>query len=195
MFDTDFTKLELSKLIEVVREVDQPTNCYVEIGVFRGGTFKTVLDNTTDLYCYGIDLFEDFIKNEDNTHITGTIHRIELDKELIKHVSYKRYQLNKEDSATSLRRMELGCGVILIDGNHKFYATLMDFILSYTILDSGYILFHNASNTMYPDKDYIESDGGPYKVVELAKTFPKLTYIGTFDRLAIFKKEENGTKA
>jgi len=191
MFESDFTKLESDKLIEYAQIVDEWTEpSYLEIGVFKGGSLLKVLENTEKLQCFGIDLFEDFCENKDNTHVTGTISKEELRLALFDKWFADRVSLYKGDSRSEIQEFGINRlnGLILIDGNHKFHAALTDFILSYNVLKRGYILMHNASTHMYPDKDYVECDGGPNRVLSVIQSFPGIEYIGMFDRLAVLSK-------
>lgn len=198
MFESDFTKLESEKLIELARIIDVWENPrYIEIGVFSGGSFVKVLDNTNKTECLGIDLFEDFKENSNNTHVTGTVKILELTNKIIERNGADRFRLVKNNSVNVLHQF-LGSddsekdeieGMILVDGNHKFYSALTDFVFSYNILKVGYILMHNASNNLGPDVDYVKCDGGPYEVVKLAEKFPGIKYLGTFDRLAVLSKK------
>jgi hypothetical protein len=192
MFNTDLTRLETEKLIECVRKTGE--NIYIEIGVFEGGTLKKVLEQTK-AYCIGVDLFEDFVVNNDNTHVTGTISRQSLREALEQHFRYTRFELFKLDSKVFFKSLvymskNKETAVVFIDGNHKYQACMDDVMGALSLISKGYIILHNASNTWEPDTWYIAADGGPYQVTQdlIARSAElRLTYEGTFDRSSIFK--------
>ena len=189
MFESDLTPTETKVLLDIVTTMDAPKNHYVEIGVFMGGTFSRVLQKTKHIQCVGVDLFEDFVLDKkSNTHENETLKMADLDAALSK--TTNRHKLHKSDSVDYFNNLPRNsiAGVIFIDGNHKFYGCMLDFVGAYRVLEKGYILFHNASNkAMCPDNHYVDEDGGPYAVVQAALKFPGVKYIGTFDRTAVLE--------
>ena len=193
MFNTDLTQLETEKLIDCIRKTGE--QYYLEIGVFEGGTIKKVLEQT-NAKCEGVDLFEDFVINNNNTHVTGTITQKSL-QEALQQLFPDRFFLYKMDSKKFFDKRIIYkdssarlIGVVFVDGNHKYQACLDDVMGALNLLTKGYIILHNASNTWEPDTWYIRDDGGPYKVTQdlIARSEELgLTYEGTFDRSSIFK--------
>ncbi len=184
-FNSDLTPAEITALLQCAHEcaTEMKYPEYIEIGVFEGGTMKRVIETGAFHKYTGIDLFEDWYKDtEKNTHVSGTVSLAELQQAL------PAARLLKGDSARILPTLNLMSGMIFIDGNHKFLPTLADLLLSMRIMDHGYILLHNVTNDQYPDVEYYRADGGPFDVVEIAKSFGTLNYITTVDRLAIFEK-------
>lgn len=184
VFDTDLTKLEIETILKYCEEA--PGETYMEIGVYGGATLNEVMKNYKFHNYIGVDLFEDFEKSDDNTHIGETLNVDQLREALPQRPGLK---LLKMDSRELLSEFPYGfTGLIFIDGNHTYNATLIDFLNAHMLLNYGFICIHNATNSLYPDADYVAADGGPYKVVEYAKKVKDLEYIGTFDRLAVFRK-------
>lgn len=185
LLGSDLTPLEIEKLLECCSKA--PGETYLEIGVYAAGTFNLVATKYNFHNYVGVDLFEDFKKSPDNTHIDETFSVDQIRAAL---PSYRdNIKLLKIDSRELLAEIPYGfAGLIFIDGNHTYNATMIDFLTSHMLLQYGFICIHNASNTMHPDINYVAADGGPYAVVEFAKKLPDLEYLGTFDRLAIFRK-------
>ena len=163
---------------------------YIEIGVFMGGTFKAILEQTKNqnVHCWGLDLFEDQVDCDTNTHISGTCHKQVLEDDL-KQCGYKHFDLIKGDSIDTLLGMKpIPNGVIFIDGNHTYKATMLDFLLANFIIQHGYFIFHNSTNTHQPDIQYVQRDGGPYLVIQHILQQTNLEFIGLFDRNTVLKK-------
>lgn len=185
LLESDLTPVEIEALLKYCEQA--PGETYMEIGVYAAGTFNKVC-RTFEFHNYvGVDLFEDFKKSPDNTHIDETF---SVDQVRAALPEWKEnIKLLKMDSRELLAEFPYGfAGIIFIDGNHSYNATMIDFLTSHMLLQYGFILIHNASNTMHPDVNYVASDGGPYAVCEFAKKLADLEYIGTFDRLAVFRK-------
>lgn len=184
LLGSDLTPTEIEVLAKACSEA--PDETYMEIGVYAGGTLNRVMREFRFHNYIGVDLFEDFKKSPDNTHIDETFSVEEVRAALPDKPGLK---LLKMDSAELLTELHYGfSGLVFIDGNHTYNATMIDFLNVYSLLQYGYILIHNASNTMHPDVEYIAADGGPYRVVEYMKKLKDLEYIGTFDRMAVFRK-------
>jgi len=184
ILESDLTPVELEALLKCCS--DAPGETYMEIGVFAGGTLNRVMREYNFHNYIGVDLFEDFKKAEDNTHVDETFSVDQIREALPKKEGLK---LIKIDSRELLTEVPYGfSGMIFIDGNHSYNATMIDFLNAHMLLQWGYIAIHNASNTMHPDVNYVAADGGPHKVVEFARKLKDLEYIGTFERLAIFRK-------
>ena len=186
LFESDLTETELRVLFDCCDKA--PGETYMEIGVYAGGTLNKVCQRYAFHNFIGVDLFEDFKKEPGNTHIGETM-PVERLREALPEHKQEQIKLLKIDSRELLAHITYGfSGLVFIDGNHTYNATLIDFLNAHMLLQYGYILIHNASNDRYPDKTYVEADGGPYAVVEFAKKLNDLEYIGTFDRLAVFRK-------
>lgn len=181
---SDLTPLEVEKILECCENA--PGETYMEIGVYAGGTIGKVMENFNFHNFIGVDLFEDFKLSNDNTHVDETYSLEAIQKILPQRPGLR---LIKCDSRELLVHFPYGfSGLIFIDGNHSYNATLIDFLNAQMLLQYGYILIHNASDNMHPDVNYVAADGGPFKVVEYAKQLRDLEYLGTFDRLAVFRK-------
>jgi hypothetical protein len=184
LLESDLTSIEIETLLKCCAEA--PGETYMEIGVYAGGTLNRIMMEYNFHNYIGVDLFEDFKKSLDNTHIDETFSVEQIAAVLPQKPGLK---LLKMDSRELLTEFPYGfSGLVFIDGNHTYNATLIDFLNAHMLLQYGFICIHNASNTMHPDLNYVEADGGPYKVVEFAKKLRDLEYIGTFDRLAVFRK-------
>lgn len=181
---SDLTENEIKALLDICAEA--PGDTYMEIGVYAGGTMARVMENYQFFNYIGVDMFDGFVKSPDNTHVDET-YTVDQIKEALP--EKPGLQLIKTDSRHLLEHLNFQfAGVVFIDGNHTYNATLIDVLNAYILLSYGFIAIHNASNTMHPDVNYVNADGGPYGVVEYLKKLPDLKYVGTFDRLAIFRK-------
>lgn len=185
---SDLTPAEIDKLIELARQ--RPGPVYLEIGVWSGGTFATMVRQSIFKSCIGVDLFEDFVPSGDNTHISGTFNMTDVLAAVASSCpdTTSFYNLIKMDSARTAERVAKFTGMVFIDGNHTYKATKRDLKTAKELLISGYICIHNASMHLSPDDYYVARDGGPFTVVEEERKYGAMEYIGTFDRLAVFKK-------
>lgn len=118
---------------------------YVEIGVLYGGLFKNVLRQFhKKIKPIGIDLFEDFVVSDDNTH-GGNVTRLDLLEEILKQDGFTNFTLIKGDSAQivpTIPYMEICC--CFIDGNHSYKGCKADFENIYERMDRGFILLHDS---------------------------------------------------
>lgn len=198
MFKSDLTTKELQCIKDYIEKLNNPI--YIEVGVFECGTFLEILKQKKISEAIGIDLFEDFKKSDNNTHTDYTVNRNELisnirEKEKSSGFIFPLYELIKGDSSEILSYLILRKDkdfVIFIDGNHTYEATKKDFEAIINKIKNGYVIFHNATNTEYPDYLYVEKDGGVWKLVEELKS--KYTFMGYQDRCAIFKIESKDNK-
>ncbi len=62
----------LSSYAMLVNRLKNGKARYLEVGVFGRGTIKVLHGLVSTLACTDIDLFEDFVPNDQNTHISGT---------------------------------------------------------------------------------------------------------------------------
>ena len=143
---TDIQLTLIYKAIEKLKE-ENDNITYVEIGVLYGGVLRRVLErlDKTDL-AIGVDLFESLLTYDgiENTHKEDFCYKHELEYVLSK-LGYSNYTLYMGDSSKivpSLPRIK--AGVVVIDGNHTFEGTKIDFENSYNLIDNGYIFFHDT---------------------------------------------------
>ncbi len=187
MFDSDLFPNEVDILVDLVSR--HPDTVYLELGVFQGGTFRKILERT-NAYCIGIDLFEDFVPNEKNTHVSGTIKKSDLENELNKLGFTGRYELIKGDTSRSISELSVSKKhtVVFVDGNHTFMGCLRDCLAcALYVMDKGYMVLHNASETYEPDKTYIQNDGGPFAVAKRLSELEDVKYIGLYGRSAVLE--------
>lgn len=159
---------------------------YLEVGVYGGGTIKYIKHIASGIDCTGIDLFEDFIANQDNTHQNTNYSLLEVQNFVGNDI-----RLIKGDSQVILPELynnQEKFDFIFIDGNHKYEATKIDYNNALKILNpNGFIALHNASTYGYPDFDlYNTIDGGPWLVsleIEIGNT---MKCVSKIDRLSIF---------
>jgi predicted O-methyltransferase YrrM len=165
---------------KIDRQSENPK--YLEIGVWGGGTIKTLLNFTRHMQFTGVDLFEDFEVAADNTHTSDTFSREDVQAFL-----GDRAHLLKGDSAIVLPTLADSFDFIFIDGNHTYNATMTDFQQAQRLLRSGgYVAFHNASAHFNPDFAYVTHDGGPWLVTEQIKLGSQWQLVADVDRLRIF---------
>ena len=75
--------------------------------------------------------------------------------------------------------------------DHTFDQTLKDAEACIRASKIGsFLIFHNASDDIQPDPQYVERDGGPWSVCEKLKERKSLRYVGLFDRCSIFEVVE-----
>jgi len=183
----DLTLGELRTLVAFVARIDrvrrgQPK--YLEIGVWGGGTIKTLLGFTTAMSFMGIDLFEDFQMAADNTHGSGTFRCADVQAFL-----GARAHMLKGNSAEILPTLTDTFDFIFIEGNHTFEATLKDFELAQSLVSpDGFIAFHNASAHLDPDFSYVTRDGGPWAVTEQVKLNAQWRLVADVERLRVFAR-------
>lgn len=186
-YNSDLTDNEwcalLAFLLQMERQGLKPQ--YLEVGVFGGGTIKFLEERTDKTLFTGIDLFEDYIPSDDNTHAGKSCSLADVQK-----LFDGRVNLIKGDSKTILPRLEKigkSFDMIFIDGNHTYQATLNDFNHSIPLInENGYIAFHNCSVGMSPDHTYIMRDGGPWQVTQEILRMPGFTLELEIDRIRIF---------
>src|SRR5438105_3287519 len=59
----------------ITNEKRKENPSYLEVGVFGGGTIHFLKQHTTKTSFVGVDLFEDFGTQHNNTHVSGTYKR------------------------------------------------------------------------------------------------------------------------
>lgn len=162
---------------------------YLEIGIFAGGTIKFLKENSNISSFTGIDLFEDFIPSDDNTHIWRNY---TLDQ-VMTGLGENRVNLLKGNSAIilgELQKQKKEYDFIFIDGNHTYKATKADFLLSNLILKKGgYVAFHNCSTGIsQEDKYYLKLDGGPWRLTHELQLGSEFQLIASIERVKIFRR-------
>lgn len=186
---TDLTEKEhwalITALVDLEREKREIN--YLEIGVAAGGTLnilKFVSENTNFT---GIDLFEDFVPNDDNTHI-GKVRTLEK----VNNNLGKDVQLIKGESIKLLKEFKNNNNIfdfIFIDANHTYAATNNDFNNAIPVLSNrGLVAFHNCSFGEWPDQKYVLNDGGPWKLTQEVKERDDFRLEIEVDRIRIYRK-------
>lgn len=191
---------ELEKIKSVLDQFEEP--CYVEVGVYFGGTFASVLQylkNTKKVYhCYGIDLFEDL---EDETfgrsqthekrnkwNILNVAYKSGLTQKLVE-MGFSAFTLLKGQSHEMIREIDAKyVNVFFIDGNHTYEQVRLDAeaALSRSHTNS-YLIFDNSSNDINPDPQYVALDGGPWKLCEELKNDDRVEFIERVHRCSFFR--------
>jgi len=195
---TDLTDPEHEIILSYLEKFDSPRYC--EIGVYFAGNFKKVNDwlskNKKDFHMFGVDLFEQLASQDSNiqTHdlynkwnILNVAYKDDLHAAL-KDFGCDKFSLHMGSSDKTVKTISEKCDVFFIDGNHTFDQTLLDAEACIEMSKPGTILiFHNASNSIQPDPQYVERDGGPWAVCNLLKQMPNIEYIELVDRCAVLK--------
>jgi predicted O-methyltransferase YrrM len=186
---SDLTEKEqrtIGAFVMVNESIDENAR-YLEIGVYGGGTIHFLKSTTQTTKFVGVDLFEDFVTSDDNTHKSGTF-QIEKVSELLG----DRVNLIKGNSVTELPKLaEAGekFNFIFIDGNHSYDGTMIDFENAKKLLaPGGQLGFHNCSTHVWPDYLYIKDDGGPWQVTQELKAGNEWRLMAEIDRLCVFVK-------
>lgn len=195
---TDLTDVEFNSICDCLSKFENPR--YLEIGVWWGGNFikiaKYLEEKFSDYYLTGVDLFEYLItqQEEDQTHailnkwnILNVAFKDELEH-VIRSVGIDKFSLEMGMSHDTVRSLNQTFDVFFIDGNHTFDQTLKDAEACLEKSKKGsFLIFHNASNNIPPDPQYIEKDGGPWRVCELLRDREELRYIDLLDRCAVLE--------
>jgi hypothetical protein len=134
--------------LATMREREWTPITYVEIGVLYGGVFRRALEKLRGIhdFAYGVDLFEDFetVATEDNTHAGNVCKLIELQRALHERGLFN-FNLKKGDSAEVVPTLgRFPYGIVVIDGNHTYDATLVDFKNAFRLIEKGFIFFHDT---------------------------------------------------
>tara|TARA_B100000686_G_scaffold350370_2_gene446166 strand:- start:1087 stop:1869 length:783 start_codon:yes stop_codon:yes gene_type:complete len=195
---TDLTEPEYRCIIEHLKKFDNPA--YLEIGVYFGGNFTKVLsfleENNENFKAVGVDLFESLLdaQNENQTHdivnkwnILNVAFKDDLER-FLKGSGFTNFEFIQGNSDRVVASLDQKFDVFFIDGNHTFDQTLKDANACIEKSKKGsFLIFHNASDNMVPDPQYVKRDGGPWKVCEQLKNSNDLRYVGLFDRCAVFE--------
>jgi predicted O-methyltransferase YrrM len=198
---TDLTEVEFLSICNHLDKFKNPK--YLEIGVWWGGNFIKVANylsnNFSDYHLTGVDLFESLISQQaqDQTHdifnkwnILNVSFKGDLEQ-AIKNTGIENFTLKMGMSHETVEKLEEKYDVLFIDGNHTFDQTLKDAEACIRASKIGsFLIFHNASDDIQPDPQYVERDGGPWSVCEKLKERKSLRYVGLFDRCSIFEVVE-----
>lgn len=208
------TEAELRCITGLLDRFDDPVYC--EVGVYFGGTFRLVMDHISSKPGHlgiGIDLFEDLKDHigPEQTHealnkwnILNVAYRDELEASL-RAKGLQSFHLLKGMSHQVLRYLpwlikdsdheSVDPHVIFLDGNHTYDQTMRDFEAAHDAVRSGgYIVFHNASNNIAPDPEYVARDGGPWQVcediAERVNGSATLTELDQVERCRVFRVDK-----
>jgi predicted O-methyltransferase YrrM len=191
LFETDgrldLTDSEMKTLATFAMHLERQAQArYLEIGVYGGGTIKYIKHMAKNMDCTGIDLFEDFIINDNNTHITPNHNMIDVQNFVGNDI-----RLIKGDSTEILSELYTNqekFDLIFIDGNHKYEAVKIDYMNALKILNpKGFIALHNASPHGHPDFDlYNTNDGGPWLLSLEIEMDNIMRCVAKIDRLYVF---------
>lgn len=185
----DLTTPEMRTIGAFVMENERknPNSKYLEVGIFGGGTIHFLKKHTKTTQFVGVDLFEDFVIDPANTHVSGTYKRDDVAEFL-----GDRVNLIKGDSAKVLNEIngkEL-FDFVFLDGNHSRAATQKDFELALKLMNpNSFMAFHNCSTSWEPDWSYVQSDGGPWIVCQSLKKSKDWVLVAEIDRLCVFYKK------
>ena len=184
-FDLTDNEMRMLACFAMALQRKKPSK-YLEVGIYGGGTIKFIHDHAAGIECTGVDLFEDFKYNSDNTHVSPN-----FTMDNVRGYLGNNIRLIKGDSAavlSELRSTGEFFDFIFIDGNHKYEATKIDYENSLRLLNpGGFIAFHNCSTGGSPDwEGYNVVDGGPWQLTMELKMNSHLKCVGEIDRLAVF---------
>jgi predicted O-methyltransferase YrrM len=165
---------------------------YLEVGIYAGGTIKFLQENSAGTHFTGVDLFEDFVPSDNNTHIWQNYTRDQVLESLDK----SRVLLEKGDSVLMLKKLrESGkkFDFIFIDGNHTYQATKDDLEEALPLLkDKGYLAFHNCSPGLtQEDRYYLKLDGGPWLLTQELMENNRFILMQESDRIKVFQVSGN----
>lgn len=186
---SDLTSSERLGLLATLREHErtaqtQGRTCrYLEIGVLAGGTIDFLKRNARHTQFTGVDLFEDWQPQQDNTHVSGSFKLDDVQAALGPDVRLVKGAWS--DVAPSIHS-PFDC--VFIDANHAYPAVKHDFELVRPLLrDGASVGFHNASFNHSPDIIYVDDDGGPWKFTQELRRDPNCWLEIEIDRLRVFR--------
>jgi len=200
LYDTDVIPSELKIILHHLRLKNNPH--YLEVGVYGGGTFKSVLyELNGGGYAVGIDLFEDLqlefekydkewkfdevgdpledcrtqthhVWNKSENKL-NTVTKDRLESELKK--TFDNFELLKGYSDDILPKLNHKFDVIFIDANHSYYAVKKDFENCYPLAnDSAFFIFHNITKV---EMEVFYKDGSPYRLFNELKSDNRLEVV------------------
>jgi len=195
---TDLTDPEANVIMTYLDKFESPNYC--EIGVYFGGNFKKVNEwlrsNKENFHMFGVDLFESLANETQHvqTHdlynkwnILNVAFKDELSAAL-NNFDCTNYSLHKGNSDTTTHQLPNKCDIFFIDGNHTYVQTLADAEACIAMSSpTAYLIFHNASNDINPDPQYVAKDGGPWAVCNLLQERKDIEYVELVDRCAVLK--------
>ena len=176
----------LAFLLKLERERNSVN--YLEVGIYAGSTIRFLKENTNNIVFTGVDLFEDFLPSDDNTHMWKNYSIRQVEEAL----DSSRVFLHKGNSVDVLCRLQSEnkkFDFIFIDGNHTYSATKSDYQAAMPLLnEGGYIAFHNCSPGLtQEDKYYVKLDGGPWLLTQELLYNNDLRFVEKTDRLKVFE--------
>lgn len=141
--DIQLTEEDIAIIKDCVKEINSP-NCYLEIGVFEGGSASVALEVAKpEVELYGIDIIDNF-KLKDT-----------------------RFNFINKPSLEVAKDWNKPIGVLFIDGNHDCAGE--DFLAwDKFVVKGGYILFHDYalhSPLVIKQCDELVRSNGNYKVL------------------------------
>lgn len=205
IFYTGVRDVECDFILKCLDEFLCPV--YLEVGVNYGGTFIKILkwmkQNRMFAKAYGIDLFEDAVKEEQNfkigwpnrtqTHDIGGnfgLNTATIDdlKKALNDEGYDNFELLKGYSDKVIPNI-VGSKYIhvsFIDGNHTYEQTRLDFEKCFEKSCIGSCFtFHNTTKAEYQQ---FYKDGGPYKVCEELMEDDRVEYLGIAHTTKAFRR-------
>lgn len=185
---TDLTDGEIKTIAAfvVMNEQKNPDATYLEIGVLAGSTIMFCKQYTKTTQFFGVDLFEDYRPDPNNTHISDTFRMEDVARRVGNRATFM-----KGNSYDILPTINNTFDFVFIDGNHTYLATKQDFCQAAPLVKKGgYVAFHNASAHLGPDfEQYVIRDGGPLKICqEILMLDMDWKLVESVDRLRVFKK-------
>lgn len=149
--DIQLTEEDITIIKNCVKEIQSP-NCYLEVGVYQGGSASIALESANlDVELYGIDIIDNF-KLKDT-----------------------RFNFINKTSVDAAKDWKKPIGVLFIDGNHDCAGE--DFLAwEKFVVKGGYILFHDYalhSPLVVKQCDELVRSNKNYKVLFTPKLFKK----------------------
>ncbi|USN97940.1 MAG: class I SAM-dependent methyltransferase [Phycisphaeraceae bacterium] len=189
---SDLTEGERFGLLAALREAERRAErdgraCrYLEIGVLAGGTIHFLKRNCRGTEFTGVDLFEDWRPDEENTHMSGSFRIADVQAALGPDVRLIKGAWTEVAPALEGERFD----VVFIDANHAYEAVKEDFGLVRPLLRPGASVgFHNCAFDRGPDLMYVDTDGGPWKFTQELRRDPSCWMSIEKDRLRVFEVE------
>ena len=157
---------------------------YLEVGIWGGGTIHYLKGLAKTTSFTGIDLFEDFVLSEENTHGSGT-----YTMQAVQSFLGNDIHLIKGQSSSELSKLTDRYDHIFIDGDHSYNGLMADFNAAKNLLTpNGQISFHNCSTYIWPDFYYVQKDGGPWRVIQELKVLPEWRLVAEVERVCVLSR-------
>lgn len=166
MFETDLTESEKKIIDKYILNVKP--KMYIESGVYACGTFLNVInlcyENGINCKCYGIDIFNEIKKEENNTHTDNQYNKNELVNALNKKGAKKFELITGKGTDISIKIVH-PC-IVFFDDNHRCDNVYFELKNIHSKLnEKDIVIVHNCSNNIWPDNMYYKQDGGAYLAV------------------------------